>query len=179
MPERFVIGRGFESEGKKNDSTRGSYNTMRPDPATRPTRTFRSRITVFFALAAVMTAVLLSAVLAYVWEGQFQGYTRQNMQRTAQAAADTLGAQYQTGGGWTDEVIAYADTFATGNPEIGLQILNSQGRSSTTASRPRSGGGPTAPTTRTPSPSSRPRSTTPWAPSWAPCACGRRAPRPS
>ena len=127
MPDRFVIGRGFESEGKKNDSTRGSYNTMRPDPATRPTRTFRSRITVFFALAAVMTAVLLSAVLAYVWEGQFQGYTRQNMQRTAQAAADTLGAQYQTGGGWTDEVIAYADTFATGNPEIGLQILNSQG----------------------------------------------------
>ena len=70
------------------DSTKGSYNTVRPQAEARPAQSFRTRLTLFFALTAVMTAVVLSIVLAITWEGQFQRYTRHNMERLAQATAE-------------------------------------------------------------------------------------------
>ena len=127
MTERFVIGRDFESD-KRDGSARGSYNTMKPEPARRPTKTFRARMVFFFALSAVVTAVLFSAMLAYVWEDQFQGYTRQNMQAAAQSAADTLAAHYEQAGGWSDEVTAFGDTIVKDNREVGVQILDAQGK---------------------------------------------------
>ena len=44
---------------------------------------FSTRLMLSFALTAVMTAAILVAVLGFVWEGQFRGYTRQNMQRAS------------------------------------------------------------------------------------------------
>ena len=80
------------------DSTKGSYNTVRPQAEARPAQSFRTRLTLFFALTAVMTAVVLSIVLAITWEGQFQRYTRHNMERLAQATAEALAGAYEEDG---------------------------------------------------------------------------------
>jgi nitrogen fixation/metabolism regulation signal transduction histidine kinase len=71
-------------------SNKASYNTVRREPGSRLGGRYRLKIMLFFALVAVITAVVMTVVLAYVWEGQFRGYTRENMQRLAQSTADTL-----------------------------------------------------------------------------------------
>lgn len=115
-----------EDAGEKSESAKAEYSTLRR--ATRvanPTTSFTSRMAFFFALTAVMTAAILSIVLAVVWEQQFQGYTRQNMQRLAQQTADTLGTQYDKGGDrWTSSVIEYAKTSISAYPDISMQILD-------------------------------------------------------
>ena len=115
-----------EDAGEKSESAKAEYSTLRR--ATRvanPTTSFTSRMAFFFALTAVMTAAILSIVLAVVWERQFQGYTRQNMQRLAQQTADTLGTQYDKGGDrWTSSVIEYAKTSISAYPDISMQILD-------------------------------------------------------
>lgn len=130
MSDRFVIGKGLSSKDSAevhNSSLRGSYNTMRPEPDTKPARSFNARMAFFFALTAVMTAAILSGVLAYVWEGEFRGYTQQNMQRLAQSTADALGTHYEQEGGWTSDVLSYVGTYVGDMSGVGVQVLNADG----------------------------------------------------
>ena len=46
----------------------------------------------YFVLTSITTALVLSVVLAFTWEGQFQSYARQNMQRLAEQTAENLPA---------------------------------------------------------------------------------------
>ena len=112
--------------GEKSESAKAEYSTLRRAPrVANPTTSFTGRMAFFSALTAVMTAAILSIVLAVVWEQQFQGYTRQNMQRLAQQTADTLGMQYDKGGDrWTSSVIEYAKTTVSAYPDISMQILD-------------------------------------------------------
>ena len=99
MSKTFVTGRGGDSSSSSN---RASYNTVRPTPKARLGGTFRTKMMLFFALVAIVTAVVMTLVLAYTWEGQFRGYTRENMQRLADSTAETLSAEYQEKGKWTN-----------------------------------------------------------------------------
>ena len=85
------------------------------------------RITFLFALTAIMTAGVLSVVLAYVWEGQFNSYTRANMERIAQRTAEALGKQYDPATGWVDEVLGYAASASALSPDIAVQVLDTNG----------------------------------------------------
>lgn len=109
------------------DSSRGSYNTVRPSAPARAGGSFSSRITLLFALTAVLTAVILSLVLAYVWERQFHSYTRENLERIAQRTADSLGTRYDPAVGWDDDILSYATSAAGISPEIVVQVLNPAG----------------------------------------------------
>ena len=82
----------------------------------------------FFGLVAVVTAVVMTLVLAYTWEGQFQSYTRENMQRLAQSTASTLSSVYQENGEWTDEALEYARSTSAVSSEVGVQVLDERGR---------------------------------------------------
>lgn len=82
----------------------------------------------FFALVAVVTAVVMTLVLAYTWEAQFRGYTRENMQRLADSTAETLSAEYQEKGKWTNEVLEYARSASSASTDIGVQVLDARGR---------------------------------------------------
>ena len=82
----------------------------------------------FFALVAVVTAVVMTLVLAYVWEGQFRGYTRENMQSLAQRTADTLSAEYRQGGKWTEGALEYAQLASSASSDIGVQVVDSDGK---------------------------------------------------
>jgi signal transduction histidine kinase len=75
-----------------------------------------------------MAAVVLSMVLAYVWEGQFQGYTKQKMQRTARAMAESLSNAYSTETGWSGVSFDYLDSFVGADDDLGIRVIDRRGR---------------------------------------------------
>ena len=108
------------------ESNVSSYYTIKRQP--RSTMRYSTRMTLSFALTAVMTAVVLSIVLAVVWEGQFQVYTRQNMQRMVQYMADSLGQQYDIDGAWSDGLLEYVDETSQSMPEVGMRLEDANGQ---------------------------------------------------
>ena len=124
MDDDFLTDEQSPSLSDGGDSAKGLYNTVRPSVPHRATQTFRARLTFFFALTAAMTAVILSLVLAFTWEGQFQTYTRTNMQRLADSTADVLATQYEQQEGWTRRVLTYAKSASTASNDLGVQVLD-------------------------------------------------------
>ena len=106
--------------------SRSSYNTIRR--TAKASISYSTRVTLSFAMIAVMTAVIFAAVLAYVWQGQFQSYTRENLQRTADQLADTLSLQYGNAGGWTADVMGYVQDTGDSMDDVGLQLLDTSGK---------------------------------------------------
>ena len=117
----FHVNHGTRDEAV--DSSVSSYNTIKRQP--RNTLKYSTRMTLSFALTAVMTAVVLSIVLAFVWEQQFQTYTRDNMQRMVTQMAETLSQQYAEEDAWTDSILDYVDTTAGSMKEVGIRLVDS------------------------------------------------------
>ena len=60
-------------------------------------------------------------------KGQFQSYTRQNMQRLAEQTAENLALQYEAEGGWTVDVLSYATYASKSFPDVSVQVLDARG----------------------------------------------------
>lgn len=116
---------GRDAREGSTESNVSSYNTIKRQP--RSTLKYSTRMTLSFAMTAVMTAVVLSVVLAFVWEGQFQSYTRANMQRLVQQTADTLSQQYQETFSWTDDALNFLDSTSESMPEVGMRLVDENG----------------------------------------------------
>lgn len=128
MSARFVVGRNAhvdEGGSARPSSSRGSWNTIKPDP--KGGRPYATRLTLAFALTAVMTAVVLVVVLAVVWEGQFMAYTRQNMQDVANSTAATLSEAYEEGGVLDKDVASAAAIASSISSDIVVQVLDVDG----------------------------------------------------
>lgn len=130
MAARFVTGtdsgpEGAPAHGSPSSPGRGSWNTIKPDP--KRGRPYIMNLTMGFALTAIMTAVVLVAVLAYVWEGQFMAYTRQNMQAIADSTAETLSRAYDEAGELDVEVAAGAASAAAVSSDIVVQVTDAEG----------------------------------------------------
>ena len=110
------IGPGFDA------GQTASWQTPRAN--TGPVPSFASRLTLSFVLVAVMTAALLVAVLAIVWESQFQFYTRTNMQNLVTNIANSLSIAYEENGGWTEQTLAAAAAASSQVTDVGIQVLN-------------------------------------------------------
>ena len=107
------------------ESNVSSYNTIKRRP--RSTMRYSTLMTLAFALTAVMTAVVLYIVLAVVWEGQFQSYTRNNMQRMVQNMAASLGQQYEAEGEWNDILVAYVEETSEFLTEVSMRLEDASG----------------------------------------------------
>ena len=81
-------------------------------------------MTLTLTLTTIMTVLILVVVLAVAWESQFQKYTRENMERLAQATASTLAEQYQVTGSWTEDVLSHASSATTASGDVGIQVLD-------------------------------------------------------
>ncbi len=101
---------------------------MRPAPKAPLGGRFRMKIMLYFALVAVLTASVIIVVLGYSWAEQFRGYTRENLQRLAQATADTLSSAYQEEDAWNSDVLGYASSASYASPDVGVQVLDQSGR---------------------------------------------------
>lgn len=105
-----------------NEVEAAAWQTARA--ASGPVPSFSSRLIVSFALTAVMTATLLVAVLGVVWEGQFQSYTRENMERLAENVAGALARSYFQDNGWTAANLQAATSASAQSSDVGVQVLN-------------------------------------------------------
>ena len=111
-----------------SDSSKASFNTLRRDSSpVRPAKTFAGRTALYFALTAIMCVGVFSLLLATIWEQEFQGYTRQNMQRLAQQASISLASAYGDVGGWTEGVISSGRAITEPYPGMGMLILDGSG----------------------------------------------------
>lgn len=113
------------AESAVNDSGRSSYNTIRRSP--KPAVSYSTRITLTVALTAIMTAVIMGGVMLGLWQEQFSNYTRDNLQRMAQQLSDTISQQYESTGGWTDELNSYIEASSSSMTDVGVQVLDADG----------------------------------------------------
>ena len=114
-----------DADFERPASPRGSFNTIQPEP--KKSWPYSTRMTLSFALTAVMTAAVLVIVLASVWESQFIAYTRRNMQGLAQSTANAISEAYESEGGWTTDVIANASAASAASSDVGVQVIDSDG----------------------------------------------------
>jgi signal transduction histidine kinase len=100
------------------------------DKELQPRRAFSysTRVTLTFALVAAMTAIIAAGVLALVWEQQFQGYTRQNIQVLATSTATTLAQRYElNGGGWTNETLGVLNSISDISTGTSIRVVTVEG----------------------------------------------------
>lgn len=88
---------------------------------------YTTRVTASFALVAAMTAMVAFGVLSYVWEQHFQTYTRENMQRIANATATSIGTKYAQSRDWHSGALAPASSASTLSDGVGVQVTDQNG----------------------------------------------------
>ena len=120
-----TTGTNEETSAITGVSSRSSWNTIQRSP--KRFRPFSVRMTLYFALIAAMTALMLVIVLAVVWEGQFQDYTRENMQRLADSTAEDVSERYAETGMWTREVFEEVRGAAAVSGDVSIQVLSASG----------------------------------------------------
>ena len=80
VPARLVLDPKRKPSADEG-SSRASWNTPRSHVGTAVSYT--SRMTVSFALTALMTVLVLIVVISFVWSGVFSDYTRANVEEVA------------------------------------------------------------------------------------------------
>ena len=80
-----------------------------------------------FALTALMTVLILIAVVAVVWEGAFSDYTRANVEEVAEDTAARLASDYEEAGGWTEAILLAAADSGGMSADIGMQVIDTDG----------------------------------------------------
>lgn len=123
MPKFITSGRARQDNGgPSSDSQRASWETTRRGTSSQ--LSYASKVTFSMLGVALVTAALLALILFFSWEGQFNSYTRSNMESIARAAAEAISAEYQKEGGWTEGVLEYAESVTRISSDIGIQILD-------------------------------------------------------
>ena len=128
MSARFVIGSGRDEEAAENHrppSSSGSWKTIKRIP--KGGRPYSRSLTFAFALTAIMTALVLVAVLGVVWEGQFMAYTRRNMQSIATSTAQAISSLYATEGELNEDVVSAAESASSISSDIVVQVTDADG----------------------------------------------------
>ncbi len=88
---------------------------------------FRSRVTLCFAVVALVTTLLFVIVLTAVWSEQFSAYTRDTMDELATSAADSLANVYDARGYWSTANLENVASSVAAMDGVGIQILSGNG----------------------------------------------------
>lgn len=85
---------------------------------------FRRRLMIAMVVVALFTSIMFIAVLSFVWNSQFNDYTRDTLEEYASSTALALGREYDTRGYWsTSGVYGVVSTSAT-IEDMGVQVRN-------------------------------------------------------
>ena len=122
MGAKIVIGkRKPDDQNTGQDEARASYDTTRKDVKRR--RSYSTRMAFTMALTSLLTVFILIVVLFIVWEGEFQKYSRTNLQRLADNTAASISEAYQSEGSWTEDVLSHATTAFALSSDVGVQVI--------------------------------------------------------
>ena len=86
---------------------------------------FKARITLLFGLVSVMTALVATLVLSFVWNTHFETYAVENMQRIATLTAASLEQHYEINGGWDERALEIPRVIA--DETVGIQATDLNG----------------------------------------------------
>lgn len=91
-------------------------------------RSYTAKVAFAFAAIAIMTLIIEVGVLSFVWSDHFQNYTRENMQRLANATANSIAENYVSfQGDWYSGTLAAAAAASAVNEAVSIQVVNNQG----------------------------------------------------
>lgn len=85
------------------------------------------RLALVFLLIAAITILILVAVLAVVWENQFQIYTRKSMEDIARHAAVTLAQKYDIHNEWSPSMANEVRAISNLSGGMGIEVLDKEG----------------------------------------------------
>lgn len=85
---------------------------------------FNLRLALAFLLIAAMTILILVAVLAAVWESQFQLYTRKSMEDVAERAATALAQKYEAHSEWNATIMSEVRALSNLSGGMGIEVLD-------------------------------------------------------
>ena len=125
VPARLVLDPKRKPSADEG-SSRASWNTPRSHVGTAVSYT--SRMTVSFALTALMTVLVLIVVISFVWSGVFSDYTRANVEEVATLTADRLAEGYEEDGNrWMQDTLVAIARSSMISDDIGVQVLDATG----------------------------------------------------
>ena len=125
LPARLVLDQKHKPM-QEEQSSRASWNTPRSDA--RAPVSYASRMTLSFALTALMTVLVLVVVISVVWSGVFSAYTRSNVEDIAKVTAARLAQGYEDAGGrWTSELLSSTADSDLISEDLGIQVVNVDG----------------------------------------------------
>lgn len=91
-------------------------------------RSYTVKVAIAFAAVAIMSLIIEVGVLSFVWSDHFQNYTRENMQRLANATANSIAENYVSfQGDWYSGTLAAAAAASAVNEAVSIQVVNNQG----------------------------------------------------
>ncbi len=116
------------SEGETSEvGTSASFGPTVKKSGKRRSLTFRGRVALSFGAVTLVTSILFVAVLSVVWSGQFNTYTRDNMEAMASSAAVSLGHEHDLRSYWDVSELQSVLTVTNLFDGVGIQVLNSSG----------------------------------------------------
>ena len=104
------------ASGQRGERARGKSNLS-----------FRSRVTLSFAVVALLTTVFFVVVLTVVWNNQFSTYTRETMEEYARSTADSIARAYETRGYWSMSAVQDVMGSNSLTDSVGVQVLDNNG----------------------------------------------------
>ncbi len=104
------------ASGQRGDRARGKSSLS-----------FRSRVTLSFAVVALLTTVFFVVVLTVVWNNQFSTYTRETMEEYARSTADSIARAYETRGYWSMSAVQDVMGSNSLTDSVGVQVLDNNG----------------------------------------------------
>ena len=85
---------------------------------------YTNKVTLAFALIAIMTAIVAFGVVSFVWQGHFQTYTRENVQGLAENTAMQIATRYEQDGVWYNGALKPAEEAVRFSPTVGVQVVD-------------------------------------------------------
>ena len=84
-------------------------------------------MTAALVAVAICTSAVFILILSFVWNDQFDDYTRDTLEDYADATAQALSREYDMRGYWTMSVVENAVSSAVPDDDIGVQLVNADG----------------------------------------------------
>ena len=117
----------FTTQYSDDASEQNLSELPEPEEKKRFTSSFTKRVMLVSIVVSLITVVSSVVVLSFVWDQHFQSYTRENIQRIADATAGSIAQAYEKSGDWYGGALSAASSASSLYDTIYLQVRTSDG----------------------------------------------------
>jgi signal transduction histidine kinase len=88
---------------------------------------YAARLTITFALIAIMTSLIAASMLIILWNQQFLSYSHERVEEIARSAAETTGQRYEIFGDWIPDTVAALPSISVIAKGTSIKVVSSVG----------------------------------------------------